>query len=162
MNGFWCIYCTASGADGQGGICNGHATKLAMPVLITKSGYFSRKNEKPLASARGLCYNFCCAWIGEGYMGALAQLVERTTSCASPAPTPQVGELEQKINTKFGALAQLVARYIRIVEVTGSNPVCSTTNPAFRCRIFCFIPLFLQALWMFDAISIDLPKFAPN
>ena len=28
----------------------------------------------------------------------------------------------------FGALAQLVARYIRIVEVTGSNPVCSTTS----------------------------------
>ena len=27
---------------------------------------------------------------------------------------------------KYGALAQLVARYIRIVEVTGSNPVCST------------------------------------
>ena len=26
----------------------------------------------------------------------------------------------------YGALAQLVARYIRIVEVTGSNPVCST------------------------------------
>ena len=58
--------------------------------------------------------------------GALAQLVERTTSCASPAPTPQVGELTQKINTKFGAIAQLVARYIRIVEATGSNPVSST------------------------------------
>ncbi len=26
----------------------------------------------------------------------------------------------------FGALAQLVVRYIRIVEVTGSTPVCST------------------------------------
>ena len=64
----------------------------------------------------------------KGVLGALAQLVERTTSCASPAPTPQVGELAQKINTKFGALAQLVARYIRIVEVTGSNPVCSTSN----------------------------------
>ncbi len=42
--------------------------------------------------------------------GALAQLEERTTSCASPVPTPQVGELAQKINTKFGALAQLVER----------------------------------------------------
>ena len=29
-------------------------------------------------------------------------------------------------NEIYGALAQLVARYIRIVEVTGSNPVCST------------------------------------
>jgi len=37
-----------------------------------------------------------------------------------------------------------VARYIRIVEVTGSNPVCSTQNLAFRCRIFSFIHLFLQ------------------
>ncbi len=27
---------------------------------------------------------------------------------------------------KSGALAQLGARHIRIVEVTGSNPVCST------------------------------------
>ena len=32
-----------------------------------------------------------------------------------------------KIRREYlGALAQLVARYIRIVEVTGSNPVCST------------------------------------
>ena len=28
----------------------------------------------------------------------------------------------------YGALAQLVVRYIRIVEVTGSTPVCSTMN----------------------------------
>ena len=54
------------------------------------------------------------------------------------------GESAQNSPGIFGALAQLVARYIRIVEVTGSNPVCSTMNPAFRCRIFCFIPLFLQ------------------
>ena len=40
----------------------------------------------------------------------------------------QYGEPAQKITTKFGALAQLVARYIRIVEVSGSNPLCSTTR----------------------------------
>ena len=34
----------------------------------------------------------------------------------------------QNLTREFGALAQLVARYIRIVEVTGSNPVCSTTS----------------------------------
>jgi len=45
-------------------------------------------------------------------------LVERTTSCASPAPTPQVGELAQKINTKFGALAQLVERTNRTLTPT--------------------------------------------
>ena len=67
--------------------------------------------------------------------GALAQLVERTISCASPAPTPQVGELAQKINTKFGAIAQLVARYIRIVEVRGSNPLSSTPKKSFLTRV---------------------------
>ena len=76
--------------------------------------------------------------------GAIAQLVERTNRTLTPTPIHRVGKSAQKMNRKFGALAQLVARYIRIVEVTGSNPVCSTTNPAFRCRIFCFIPLFLQ------------------
>ena len=30
---------------------------------------------------------------------------------------------------QHGALAQMVARYIRIVEATGSNPVCSTNHP---------------------------------
>ncbi len=32
----------------------------------------------------------------------------------------------------FGALAQLVVRYIRIVEVTGSTPVCSTLVNMFE------------------------------
>ena len=38
------------------------------------------------------------------------------------------GETAQKSHIIFGAIAQLVARYIRIVEVTGSNPVSSTTS----------------------------------
>ncbi len=98
-------------------------------------GTFCEKPKKGLASARQLCYNIFRAWKGASKYGALAQLVERTTACASPAPTPQVGELAQKINTKFGALAQLVARYIRIVEVTGSNPVCSTPKKSFLTRV---------------------------
>ena len=36
----------------------------------------------------------------------------------------------QNLAKIFGALAQLVARYIRIVEVSGSNPLCSTTSPS--------------------------------
>ncbi len=32
----------------------------------------------------------------------------------------------RKKRSIYGALAQLVARYIRIVEVSGSNPLCST------------------------------------
>ena len=38
------------------------------------------------------------------------------------------GESAQNSSGIFGALAQLVARYIRIVEVSGSNPLCSTTR----------------------------------
>lgn len=67
-----------------------------------------------------------------GIFGALAQLVERTNSNASPLLI-----LYQKaVNVKsaqnltgiFGAIAQLVARYIRIVEVRGSNPLSSTKS----------------------------------
>ena len=36
------------------------------------------------------------------------------------------------------------SRPVRIVEVTGSNPVCSTPNPAFRCRNFLFFCANLQ------------------
>ena len=50
--------------------------------------------------------------------------------------------------TAYGALAQLVARYIRIVEVTGSNPVCSTTiclkTPVFRLFLVYFDYFFVQ------------------
>ena len=35
----------------------------------------------------------------------------------------------------YGALAQLVARYIRIVEVSGSNPLCSTTGKPCKSRV---------------------------
>ena len=35
-----------------------------------------------------------------------------------------------------GALAQLVARYIRIVEVSGSNPLCSTTKKPLKLLDF--------------------------
>lgn len=49
----------------------------------------------------------------------LSSVVDRSTVC-------QIG---------YGALAQLVARYIRIVEVTGSNPVCSTKRIQIRTKI---------------------------
>ena len=35
-----------------------------------------------------------------------------------------------------GALAQLVARYIRIVEVSGSNPLCSTSRKPLKSLDF--------------------------
>ena len=40
------------------------------------------------------------------------------------------GESAQNLPRKFGALAQLVARNVRIVEVRGSNPLRST----IRCK----------------------------
>ena len=64
--------------------------------------------------------------------GGLAQLVELAFRCSSPLLI-----LHQKaVNVKstqnlagiFGAIAQLVARYIRIVEVRGSNPLSSTKS----------------------------------
>ena len=43
---------------------------------------------------------------------------------------------------RCGALAQLVARYIRIVEVSGSNPLCSTNSLKQGIKtvlqVFCF------------------------
>ena len=45
------------------------------------------------------------------------------------------GETAQKSPAIFGAIAQLVARYIRIVEVTGSNPVSSTIQHQIRTNV---------------------------
>lgn len=39
---------------------------------------------------------------------------------------------------KAGALAQLGARHIRIVEATGSNPVCSIWKPLVFKGFFLF------------------------
>ena len=49
-----------------------------------------------------------------------------------------------------GALAQLVARNVRIVEVRGSNPLCSTKKGTrINTRVFCFgIPRSWQNLTM--------------
>ena len=46
---------------------------------------------------------------------------------------------------EYGALAQLVARYIRIVEVSGSNPLCSTT---ICLRTLMFSDIFL--IWSLE------------
>ena len=65
------------------------------------------------------------------------------TNHAYLCPTPQrhprrngqlLGQIQQWLKREEilpnGALAQLVVRYIRIVEATGSTPVCSTPgNP---------------------------------
>ena len=48
---------------------------------------------------------------------------------------------------QHGALAQLVARYIRIVEVSGSNPLCSTTKKPLKSQDFegfCLLSIFLN------------------
>ena len=54
-------------------------------------------------------------WLG------LIFLPLRWTLVGGLLPGCGVGQLQL-----YGALAQLVARYIRIVEVSGSNPLCST------------------------------------
>ena len=57
----------------------------------------------------------------------------------------QTTKSEQSIGlfASYGALAQLVARNVRIVEVRGSNPLCSTTvrpETQFFGRIFLYCP----------------------
>ena len=61
------------------------------------------------------------------------------------------GESAQNSPGIFGALAQLVARYIRIVEVTGSNPVCSTILEKSE----------LNPNWGWVRISSFCPKVKP-
>ena len=48
------------------------------------------------------------------------------------------------IVTKFGALAQMVARDIRIVEVRGSTPLCSTQNLADQRLQGFFLSVFVN------------------
>ena len=54
------------------------------------------------------------------------------------------GKLPRKTSgNPYGALAQLVARDIRIVEVRGSTPLCSTRREALKSldfRAFLFSP----------------------
>ena len=94
--------------------------RTSLQLFIPADG--SRRKAVSVRSAQNLTREF----------GALAQLVERTNSNASPLLI-----LYQKaVNVKsaqnlagiFGAIAQLVARYIRIVEVRGSNPLSSTKS----------------------------------
>ena len=61
------------------------------------------------------------------------------------------GESAQNSSKKFGALAQLVARNVRIVEVRGSNPLRSTTLEKSELnsgrkwvRISAFIPKIIS------------------
>jgi hypothetical protein len=62
----------------------------------------------------------------------------------------------------FGALAQLVARIVRIDEVSGSNPLCSTTIKAGKSPVFfysCYPPFIRVSLfWQLCAI---VALFAP-
>ncbi len=45
----------------------------------------------------------------------------------------------RKSKTAYGALAQLVARNVRIVEVRGSNPLCSITKSFSKEKDFCIM-----------------------
>ena len=48
----------------------------------------------------------------------------------------KLGSLHKEMVQKLGALAQLVARDIRIVEARSSNLLCSTTNLALESAYF--------------------------
>ena len=69
----------------------------------------------------------------------------------------------QETTIPYGALAQLVARYIRIVEVTGSNPVCSTTKTCRNASLFSYLRRFLQDCGVkgirINTLSLGIPQF---
>ena len=84
--------------------------------------------QKPLAFLFLSCYNIACSkssiW-GVSTVGrtSLPYFIPKTVRVGQAVN----GESAQNLPRKFGALAQLVARNVRIVEVRGSNPLRSTT-----------------------------------
>ncbi len=63
--------------------------------------------------------------------------------------------------TKLGALAQLVARDIRIVEVRGSTPLCSTEALQINvCKVFLYSKSpkismqILRIFWLFNQLVL--------
>ena len=100
-----------------------------------------------LAISLFLCYTAACAW-------GISTVGERKKRCPCGAFAESESALSESIEasrrlqrqqsrlrrlrlrkratlravTEYGALAQLVARDIRIVEVRGSTPLCSTTE----------------------------------
>ena len=68
----------------------------------------------------------------QGQKPSISEVVSR------PADAKR-GRLPRKSSgNPYGALAQLVVRYIRIVEVRGSTPLCSTQNPREKSPGFFF------------------------
>ena len=65
------------------------------------------------------------------------------------------GESAQNLPRKFGALAQLVARNVRIVEVRGSNPLRSTITKPPRIGGFRFVFLGCIKATRLSAIQAD-------
>ena len=53
----------------------------------------------------------------------------------------------------YGALAQLVARDIRIVEVSGSNPLCSTSKRLFDDQRV-FLSAKVHALFVYFCLDL--------
>ena len=60
-----------------------------------------------------------------------------------------------KLANVRGALAQLVARNVRIVEVRGSNPLCSTIREAYELQVFACLSLQnVQDLKVYPEIKV--------
>ena len=105
------------------------ACAWACPCSALFPPQFLQSNaQKPLAFLFLSCYNIACSkssiW-GVSTVGrtSLPYFIPKTVKVGRAVN----GESAQNLPRKFGALAQLVARNVRIVEVRGSNPLRSTT-----------------------------------
>ena len=93
-------------------------------------------------------YKSCCILLGCEIISALPLAFSKTLCYNIQAL------VREHLAAHHGALAQLVARYIRIVEVSGSNPLCSTIKKAlklsgFRAFVVFGIGAFLGVLTQF-------------
>ena len=91
-----------------------------------------------LAFAFRLWYNTACSRKGDTWgvstvgRTSLPYFIPKTVNVGQAVN----GESAQNLPRKFGALAQLVARNVRIVEVRGSNPLRSTKRPLREHLLF--------------------------
>ena len=71
---------------------------------------------------------------------------------APPCYNGRASRENKRFAAKYGALAQLVARNVRIVEVRGSNPLGSTIKKSHHFRWD-----FLFFMYVFDIIIMSCP-----
>ena len=112
------------------------------PAVV--KGFFCKKSGQPLDKAKEIVYNRNRKSIPVDGLLPISVFVKIAALCGSgavifmPAKTRLTQRSSGAIIKAYGALAQLVARHIRIVKARGSTPLCSTRTilhkPLLLCR----------------------------